>query len=161
MRRRFISGQFTSFPVDTGNNGRSHHRRFLQTSFMCLMSDIDRQSSRVEKLPSLFGLSPCKLLVYSDTTDAVSPDLRSKKGTAYCDLTLQLCRCQGEMWVKKIKKRGYFSMPRGTFILEKGKCTCLNIYVATGPLLPKAIRLHGFSHSWSCLCMISDIFFIS
>lgn len=33
-------------------------------------------------------------------------------------------------------------MPRGTFILEKGKCTRSNIYVATGPLLPKAIRLY-------------------
>lgn len=33
-------------------------------------------------------------------------------------------------------------MPCETFILERGKYTCLNIFVATGPLLPKAIRLY-------------------
>lgn len=125
--------------------------------------DRPTRTPSVWKSPSLslFALSLCKLSVYSNTIDAVSPDWLNKRGTAYCDLLQKLCRCQGETWIKKSRRKD-ISNASWSIHIWKGKMYSFKHlcgYRATSTNGNET--LNGFSHPWSCLCRISDRFFLS
>ena len=89
--------------------GHLYHEPFLPITFMCLVGGRSRvlpqiNNNQVLKSPPLFL---CKLLVYSNTTDALIPHLLNKKEMVYYDLMLKLLRCRGEMWITKSRRQGF------------------------------------------------------
>lgn len=68
--------------------------------------------------------------------DALNTDLINTKEMDYCDLMLKLLRCQGEMLIRKSRRKD-ISLPLSVFISVEGKCSCSDIYAATFPLLSK------------------------
>lgn len=73
-------------------------------------------------------LSLCKLLVYSNTIDALIPDLLNKKEMVCCDVMLKLLRCRGEMWITKSRRKDFLNTSwhvyiwRGKMYLFKHLC---------------------------------------
>lgn len=96
------------------------------------------------------SLSLSKLLVYSNKTEALNPDLLNKKEMVYCDLNVEAAQMSGWKVKQKIKDKGHLKCLLARLYLRGrgrggGNVTCSNIDVATFPLLSKLTNsTHGF-----------------
>lgn len=123
-------------------------------------ADFFYGSTITKYLKVSLSLSLCKLLVYSNTTEALNPDLLNKKEMVYCDLTLKLLRCQAEMWIRKSRRKDILNASWHMYIcwgemyLFKHWCC----YISTST---KANKYYTWILLPCFLCIIFATFFLS